>query len=78
LARLDSVTSDEAIVVGDTPYDAQAAAKAGMKTIALLSGGFSEEALRQRGVIDVYCDIADLLEHYEDSALAGVSVASHA
>ena len=77
LARLDGVTPDEAIVVGDTPYDAQAAAKAGMKTIALLSGGFSEDALRQPGVIDIYCDIADLLEHYEDSPLAPESIASH-
>ena len=78
LARLDGVTPDQAIVIGDTPYDAQAAAKAGMKTIGLLSGGFCEDALRQSGVIDVYCDIADLLEHYEDSALAGISVGSPA
>ena len=38
--------------------------------IGLLSGGFSEEALRSSGMIDVYRDIADLLEHYEESPLA--------
>jgi HAD superfamily hydrolase (TIGR01509 family) len=70
LARLDGVAPEEAIVVGDTPYDAQAAARAGMSAIGLLSGGFSEEALRSSGMIDVYRDIADLLEHYEESPLA--------
>jgi beta-phosphoglucomutase-like phosphatase (HAD superfamily) len=70
LARLDDVAPDEAIVIGDTPYDAQAAARAGMKTIGLLSGGFSEETLRESGVIGVYCDVADLLEHYHESPLA--------
>jgi HAD superfamily hydrolase (TIGR01509 family) len=70
LARLDDVAADEAIVIGDTPYDAQAASKAGLRTIALLSGGFPEEVLRENGAIAVYDDIADLLEHYDDSPLA--------
>ncbi len=66
LGRLDGVRPSEAVVVGDTPYDAIAAAKAGMQTIALLSGGFSEETLREAGAIEVYVDVADLLEHYEE------------
>jgi HAD superfamily hydrolase (TIGR01509 family) len=70
LARLDDVAADEAIVIGDSPYDAAAAAKAGMKTIGLLSGGFAEETLREAGVIAIYTDIADLLEHYDESPLA--------
>ena len=74
LARLDAIAPREAIVIGDTPYDVEAAAKAGMKTIALLSGGFSEEALRKSGAIDVYTDIADLLEHYEDSPLGSMAM----
>ena len=69
LARLEGVGAAEAIVIGDTPYDAQAARKAGMNTIALLSGGFAEDVLRQSGVVAVYRDIADLLEHYEGSPL---------
>ena len=75
LARLDDVAPEEAIVIGDSPYDAQAAARAGMKTIGLLSGGFSEERLRASGAIDVYQDVADLLEHYERSPLAGSAAA---
>ena len=66
LGRLDGVLASEAVVVGDTPYDAIAAAKAGMQTIALLSGGFPEETLREAGVIEVYVDVADLLEHYDE------------
>lgn len=66
LGRLDDVFANDAIVVGDTPYDVIAAAKAGMKTIALLSGGFPEETLRAAGAVAVYVDIPDLLAHYAD------------
>ena len=68
LGRLEDVYANEAIVVGDTPYDAIAAAKAGMKTIAVLSGGFTGERLREAGAIAVYVDVAALLEHYDEWA----------
>ena len=77
LARLEGVSPDDAIVIGDTPYDAIAARKAGLKTIGLLSGGVEEKTLREAGVVAIYRDIADLLEHYEDSPLASVAT-SHA
>ena len=70
LRRLKGVEPSEAIVVGDSPYDAEAAAKAGMRTIGVLTGGFSIERLRRAGVIAVYRDIAVLLERYDKSALA--------
>jgi HAD superfamily hydrolase (TIGR01509 family) len=70
LGKLKTVKPDEAIVVGDTPYDAQAAGKAGLKTIGVLCGGFSEEDLRSAGCIAVYRDPADLLAQYESSPLA--------
>jgi HAD superfamily hydrolase (TIGR01509 family) len=76
LARLDDVAADEAIVIGDTPYDAQAASRAGLGTIGLLSGGFSEEVLRENGAIAVYRDIADLLEHYDESPLAALTAST--
>jgi HAD superfamily hydrolase (TIGR01509 family) len=74
LARLDDVQPHEALVIGDTPYDATAARRCGINTIGLLSGGFAEEALREAGVIAVYRDIADLLEHYDESPLANAAV----
>ncbi|MFL5254233.1 MAG: HAD family hydrolase [Rhodopila sp.] len=70
LHRLDGVEPRDAIVVGDTPYDAVAARKAGMRTIGLLCGGFAEADLREAGCIAIYRDPADLLRNYESSPLA--------
>jgi HAD superfamily hydrolase (TIGR01509 family) len=74
LGGVKGVAPAEAVVVGDTPYDASAAAKAGMRTIGLLSGGFTAEALRVAGVAEIYEDVADLLARYEES-LIGVEAA---
>ena len=70
LAGLKEVRPEEAVVVGDTPYDVQAAAKAGVSTVGLLSGGFSEEALREAGAVAVYRDVSELLERFDESPLA--------
>ena len=58
------------MTVGDTPYDAEAAGKAGMKTIGMLCGGTPEEILKRAGCIAIYKDPEDLLLRYEDSPLA--------
>jgi HAD superfamily hydrolase (TIGR01549 family) len=71
LARLPGIAVDEIVVIGDTPYDAQAASKAKLHTIGLLCGGWSEDELRKAGCIAVYRDAADLLEHYDRSPLSG-------
>ncbi len=60
----------ESIVVGDTPYDAEAAAKAGIKTIGILAGGFPEQGLKDAGCIAIFKDPADLLARYDESPLA--------
>jgi HAD superfamily hydrolase (TIGR01509 family) len=67
LAKLPGVTAAEALAVGDTPYDAEAAAKSGIRTIGLLSGGFPEEDIRKAGAIAIYRDCAELLERFESS-----------
>jgi HAD superfamily hydrolase (TIGR01549 family) len=69
LAGLGAVAPAEAIVVGDTPYDAEAAGKAGLRTIGVLCGGFPEQELRAAGCIRIYQDPADLLEHYDESPI---------
>jgi HAD superfamily hydrolase (TIGR01549 family) len=70
LAQLGGPNVEEVVVVGDTPYDAEAAGKAGLKTLGFLCGGFPEEDLRAAGCIRIYRDAADLLAHYEESPLA--------
>jgi phosphoglycolate phosphatase-like HAD superfamily hydrolase len=70
LEGLHDTSPQDAIVVGDTPYDAIAAHNAGMQTIALLSGGFAAESLRANGAIAIYRDVADLLARYDASPLA--------
>jgi HAD superfamily hydrolase (TIGR01509 family) len=57
----------EVVMLGDTPYDIEAATKAGINTVALLCGGWSEQDLSQ--ALAIYADPADLLEHYESSPL---------
>ncbi len=54
-------------MIGDTPYDVEAARAAGVRVIALRSGGWTDEDLR--GADAVYDDPADLLAHPDDSPL---------
>ena len=70
LEQLGGVEPADAIVIGDTPYDAEAARKAGVRTIGVLSGGFPEEDLRAAGCVRIYKDAADLLLNYDTSPLA--------
>ncbi len=78
LEELGDVDASEAIVVGDTPYDAEAAGKIKLKTIGLLCGGWSEEELREAGCVTVYRDAADLLARYEESPLAAQAAVNNA
>jgi HAD superfamily hydrolase (TIGR01509 family) len=70
LAKVAPLGPGDAVVVGDTPYDAEAARKAGIRTVGVLCGGFPEDDLRAAGCVAVYRDPADLLRAYEDSPLA--------
>jgi HAD superfamily hydrolase (TIGR01509 family) len=68
LAELGDPPVDEAVVVGDTPYDVEAAGKLNLRTIGVLCGGFSRESLRD--AVAIFQDPADLLARYEESPLA--------
>jgi HAD superfamily hydrolase (TIGR01549 family) len=70
MKRLGDVGPEDVIVIGDTPYDAEAAGKAGLRTIGVLCGGFPEEDLRKAGCIAIYKDPADLLAQYDRSPIA--------
>ena len=65
-----AVQPADALVIGDTPYDAQAAGKAGLRSIGMLCGGWSDAELREAGCIAIYRDPADLLARFDQSPLA--------
>ncbi|MEA2693403.1 MAG: hypothetical protein QOJ16_2790 [Acidobacteriota bacterium] len=66
LARIE-LEPGEVVLLGDTPYDIEAAGKAGVATLAVRSGGFPDEELQ--GAIALYNDAADLLARYASSPL---------
>ena len=68
LKRL-GLPAEKCMALGDTPYDAEAAGKAGIRTIGVETGGWSREDLLAAGCVEVYKSVADLLEHFDDSLL---------
>ncbi|MBA3440927.1 MAG: HAD family hydrolase [Pyrinomonadaceae bacterium] len=70
LSQLGDIGAHQVIVIGDTPYDAEAAGKIDLRTIGVLCGGFPEKELRDAGCITIYRDPADLLARYDESILA--------
>lgn len=67
--RAVGLEADNAVYVGDAVWDVYAAARLGMPTIGLTSGGTSEAELREAGAVDVYSGPRELLDHLSDSAI---------
>ena len=61
------LTGHEAVMIGDTPYDAEAASGAGTAAAGVLTGGFSADALRGAGCFAVAGEISRLLAALEDT-----------
>lgn len=59
----------DVVMLGDTPYDVEAAHKAGIKSLGVRCGGWSAPDLK--GTLAVYNDPADLLARYAESPLYG-------
>jgi HAD superfamily hydrolase (TIGR01549 family) len=68
-AALESVGGGEAVMVGDSTWDCEAAARAGVKTLAVLTGGFSEQELCEAGAVAVYSSIEELRRRLSDTPL---------
>jgi phosphoglycolate phosphatase-like HAD superfamily hydrolase len=56
-------------MIGDTPWDCKAAARAGVPTIAVLTGGFSDEELREAGAVAVFASMEELQAGMGDTPL---------
>ena len=61
-AALEKVGAEDGVMVGDTPWDVLAAKRAGLETLAVLTGGFSEAELRDAGAVAVYESVLELCE----------------
>ncbi|HEY1511342.1 MAG TPA: HAD family hydrolase [Solirubrobacteraceae bacterium] len=62
-------SSDDAVMVGDTPWDVKAAAAAGVPTIAVLTGGFSVHELDEAGASEVFESVRELCKALDRTAL---------
>jgi HAD superfamily hydrolase (TIGR01549 family) len=70
VAAVEKAGGGEAVMVGDSTWDCEAAKRAGVDTIAVLTGGFSESELRDAGALVVYSSIKDLRESLDETPLA--------
>jgi HAD superfamily hydrolase (TIGR01509 family) len=68
LEKSGCVAPEEAIVVGDTPYDIMAARALGVPAIGVRAGGFSDEQLKD--AVAIYDDVAALLADYANSPIS--------
>jgi HAD superfamily hydrolase (TIGR01549 family) len=60
LAAMEKVEGSKAVMVGDSTFDCEAAKRAGIETVAVMTGGFSEDELTQAGAVAVFESIDDL------------------
>jgi HAD superfamily hydrolase (TIGR01509 family) len=66
---IEKIGGGTAVMVGDSTWDCEAARRAGVQTIAVLTGGFSEAELRSAGAIAVFGSIGELRERLRDTPL---------
>ena len=69
-AALAKVEADGAVMVGDTTWDVMAAGRAGVQTLAVLTGGFSAAELREAGAVEVFESVRELRERLEETPLS--------
>ena len=70
-AGLAKAGQKNAVLIGDSPWDCIAAKRAGVKTVAVLTGGFSREELEKAGAVAVLESVEELIEKLDETPLAG-------
>ncbi|MET9557216.1 HAD family hydrolase [Streptomyces sp. NPDC006645] len=68
---LAGVPAERAVFVGDAVWDMEAASRAGVRSVAVLSGGIPRDALEAAGAGEVYENVADLLARLDSSVFMG-------
>lgn len=70
VAAVEKAGGGDAVMVGDTPWDCESARGAGVPTVCVLTGGFSEHELRNAGAVAVFESIAQLAKQLDETPLA--------
>jgi phosphoglycolate phosphatase-like HAD superfamily hydrolase len=68
-AAVEKAGGGDAVMVGDSTWDCEAAKRAGLETLAVLTGGFSEAELKEAGAVAVYGSIEELREALDETPL---------
>jgi HAD superfamily hydrolase (TIGR01549 family) len=68
-AALERAGGHDGTMVGDTPWDVEAAQRAGIGTLAVLTGGFSAHELRDAGALEVFESVAELCSKLDQTPL---------
>lgn len=63
------LATDDAVFVGDTRWDVEAAGRAGLRCIGVETGGWAPHELEEAGAVAVYRDAHELASRFEDSLL---------
>jgi HAD superfamily hydrolase (TIGR01509 family) len=70
LAKLGAAEDASSVMIGDSVWDIEAAKNAGMPAIAVRSGGFGDDELRDAGAIAIFDTPGDLAKALDDTPLA--------
>ena len=70
-AALEKAGTDDGVMVGDSRWDIEAAANAGLETVCVITGGWSEQELRDHGAVSVFDSLVSLREHLDETPLGG-------
>jgi HAD superfamily hydrolase (TIGR01549 family) len=68
-AAVEKAGGGDAVMVGDSTFDCEAAKRAGLETVAVMTGGFSEQELRDAGAVAVFESITALRDSLDDTPL---------
>ena len=69
VAAMKKIEADQAVMVGDSTFDCEAAERAGVPTIGVLTGGFSEGELREAGAVAVFESLGELMSDIDTTPL---------
>src|SRR5215218_2523419 len=69
-AAIEQAGGGPAVMVGDSTWDCEAARRAGVEALAVLTGGFSEQDLREAGAAAVFERLDDLREQLAGTPLS--------